>query len=258
MKLFKYFFLIAFIHLAGSAWGRESCLKNSTGCDPEMLCSFKAEYYSKLAAYTAYVQNAPSTKKNKSFEGIRYNGQVYKQAMDEAKRQNPQAKPAQLKELAGSIFQELIAEKVRSEFKLPECEGSAIKPELHPKQGYNGMYTDSRCQVWVNFEEGQIDPNGFGSGHTTCPEFYRRDLAHEKIHQKLCLAAQAKGHQTQRESIDQLIEEEIAAYKHSVQLSQAYMQFLSLQCSTSKKAPEKALKKMKKINSLLEKYEVSL
>ena len=81
-------------------------------------------------------------------------------------------------------------------------------------------------------------------------EFYDRDRAHEDIHQQRC---NAPTRTAARESLDGHIEEEIEAYKHSVQLSKAYVKLLAFQCST-RSTPAGLRQRAQQVEQLLAAY----
>jgi hypothetical protein len=124
---------------------------------------------------------------------------------------------------------------------------------LLPKAGYDGMFTNASCVVRANYNKGDYDAETFGDNDaTSCKEFYDRDRAHEAIHRKTCTAAKDAG--TDLHAIDEMIEDEIKAYEHSVRLSAAYVKLLSIQCSTKRK-PSELKARAQRIRDLLAPYE---
>lgn len=229
------------------------CLKNDNPCQPDKLCSFKAALAEKVLLYQLYLRNSQVTKRRGSREGVRYDGDLYDTSMSEAQTAFPKETAAQQRVRAGQIFQEKIRKYASDHFKLPACKTGSVDLSLFPKKGYSGMNTNEACQVWVNFEGGEYDPATFGSSdQTTCKEFYDRDRAHEVIHQRRCEAAKKRG-QAHTFDIDETIEEEIVAYRHSVRLTQAYVRLLSLQCSTQA-TPDELRKRAQNIENLLTPY----
>jgi len=169
-----------------------SCLTSANKCEADALCTFKEELAAKVLTYQMYLKNAKRTKELKSRDGVAYDGTLYKQALAEAMKSFHNSSRAEQRVKAGQIFQELLEKYVKENFEIPTCRANGkLDKKLLPKPGYDGMYTDSKCLIWVKFDAGEVDPKGFASGkqETTCQEFYNRDLAHEVVHQKNCKAA---------------------------------------------------------------------
>lgn len=218
-----------------------------------MLCTFKSEYYAKLVGFISYAMNDPRTKKLKNGnDGVHFDGGLRQASIDEAIQSFPnKTKSEQLAE-AGQIFQKKIARLIQTSFEEPTCRhGGKFNPSLAPPEGYKGMFTNESCEIKVAYYDQEIEPDNFINNGTACLEFYQRDLAHEKIHQKLCKIAEKKKTSAKRLEIDNLIAEETDAYQHSVRLSDAYMRLLNLRCSSQLKDPKAIKKQMSKINDLL-------
>lgn len=66
-----------------------------------------------------------------------------------------------------------------------------------------------------------------------------------------CQVAKAKGKDLH--SINAMIEDEIAAYAHSVRLSQAYVRLLSIRCS-AEPDPKQQQQRAKRVQDLLAPY----
>jgi hypothetical protein len=238
-----------------SALAAPTCIDSNNQCEPNKLCTFKAQLAEKVFIYQTLLRNSQVTKRRRGMkrEGIRYDGALYDAAMSEAERDFPNASADEQAVRAGQIFNQKLREYVEMNFKLPTCSGGGqLDRSLLPKPGYTGMITDEHCRVWVKFEGGEYSPDGFGANDaTSCQEFYDRDRAHEIIHQRSCEAAEAKGKELH--SISELIEDEIAAYRHSVRLSQAYVRLLSIECS-SQPNPMQQKARAKRVQDLLGPY----
>ena len=235
-----------------SALAAPTCLKEENPCDPEKLCTFKGQLAETVFLYQTYLRN--SQKRSGRAQGIRYNGVLYDASVAEARESFPKASAAELAVKAGQIFQAKVRKHAADKFKEPACKDGAMpnKAQL-PKPGYGGMYTDERCMVYANYNSGEYDSESFGSSDaTSCKEFYDRDRAHEAIHRQSCLAA--KKAEKSLDAIDDMIEDEIKAYEHSVRLSAAYVKLLNIQCSTKKK-PSELKARAKRIRDLLGPYE---
>jgi hypothetical protein len=240
-----------FSHRATAA---PSCLETSNACESDKLCTFKASLAEKKFIYETLLRNSQVTKKarGQKRDGVRYDGELYDASLKEAKERFPKDSAAEQKVKAGQIFQTKLREYVTKNFKLPTCDKGKLDRSLLPKAGYTGMETDEHCRIWVKFEGGQYEVDGFGSNDkTSCQEFYDRDRAHEVIHQRSCQAAKRRN--THLHSIDDAIEDEVRAYRHSVRLTKAYVRLLSLRCS-SMPNPNEQKKRAKRIQDLLGPY----
>jgi hypothetical protein len=205
------------------------CLAQDNPCDPDKLCTFKIALADKVAIYQTYLRNSQVTRAQGTRDGIRYRGTLYQAAMTEARSSYPNESRKVQREQANQIFERLVREEVNRAPRTPPCRlGGKPDYKMFPKAGYAGMYTTDACQVFANYEGGPADAASFGASDTTsCQEFYDRDRAHEVIHQRRCKAADAAGTSAKRENINRAIEEEIAAYEHSVKLSAAYVRLLA-------------------------------
>ena len=228
------------------------CLGKDNPCSPDKLCTFKAQLAEKVFLYQAYLRNSQVTRRLGRRDGVRYDGALYEASVSEARASFPNASAADLKVKAGQIFQEKLRKHADEKFKITVCSnGGKLQSNLLPKAGYAGMFTDEHCRIRVNYEGGDYDPEGFGATHTSCQEFYDRDVAHEVIHQRSCQAAQKKGKDLH--DIDVMIEDEVAAYRHSVQLSQAYLRLMSLQCSARQNEAALKLRAKRVLDRFVEK-----
>lgn len=228
------------------------CMDESNQCEPDKLCTFKAQLAEKVFLYQMYLKNSQVTRKRGKRDGVRYDGTLYEASVTEARDAFPKASAAEQMVKAGQIFQEKLRKYAEENFKLPTCSLSGnLQRSMLPKEGYGGMFTNEHCNIRVNYEGGDYEPDGFGASHMSCQEFYDRDRAHEVIHQRSCQAAKAKGKDLH--SINAMIEDEIAAYAHSVRLSQAYVRLLSLRCS-AEPDPKQQQARAKRVQELLAPY----
>ncbi len=242
--------------LAGPA-----CIKEKNPCDPTLLCTFKTEWQSKAHLYAYYASNDVRRKgKKRTHDGIRWNGALYEAAMAEARAMNPNASATEIKQKAASIFQEKIRQAAYDSFVNPPCELGA-QPDLSriTKKGYMGMYTLSKdCSIWVNHYAAPIDPKVYGKTDTVCEEFYNKDYAHEQVHQKICQKAKKRGETEHRDTINEMIREEMKSYRHSMKLSEAYYRILLSQCSNRLPNNENIRKQLRNVSRLLKGYETRI
>ncbi|MFO0724431.1 MAG: hypothetical protein U1E65_11645 [Myxococcota bacterium] len=204
------------------------CLNTDNKCEPDKLCTFEQQLSERIEIRRIYLDAAA----RKSV-----GGRLYQESIAEASQHSPHASPDELAVIAGQIFQEKVPGAAKDVVKIPECKtgtlAATFAPKFLPRPGYEGMFTNASCQVRVNFEAGDYDPEGFGATDpTSCPEFYDRDRAHEAFHKALCDKAKKAG-DTKYLSIDRIIRDEIKAYDLSVRLDGAYVRLLSLLCSST-------------------------
>lgn len=241
----------------GTGRANQRCIDSTNPCEPDKLCTFKSQLAEKAFVHATYLANSQVTKRLGTRDTVRYDGRLHDAALAEARAAFPGASGADLQVKAGQIFEKKVRDYAEDpkNFKLPTCRlGGQLDRTLLPKSGYKGMYTKPApsCGISVNYNEGDYDPNGFGSGDPTpCQEFYDRDLAHETIHQKRCEKAKAAG--IEDLTLERVIEGEIAAYEHSVRLSAAYVKFLSILCTTLPNLEEKQ-RRANQIENLLQPY----
>ncbi len=252
----KLYFFVTMLLLSQGLLASPQCLTEKNPCNPDLLCTFKAEWHSKVFLYIAAIVNDPSRKGKKPKDGYYYDGNLYESSMAQARAQNPTADLATLKKIAGPIFEDKLEVFVMSTFEMPTCDLNGKLDDVHrTSEGYKGMFTDADCKIWVNYYDQQYDPTTFGQGGTTCEEFYARDYAHEQIHKKACLKMKAKGQSARLFSIDNIVKEEAAAYKHSMKMSEAQYRFLMAQCSDKIPNQEKTRQQLKNINRLLQGFD---
>jgi hypothetical protein len=193
--------------------------------------------------------------KKGGLDGIYFDGSIRQDAIDEAVKNYPDKPKNEQMVEAGQIFQKKIAKIIQTSFEEPTCQFEGkLNTSALPVEGYQGMATNEKCEINVIYYKEEKPVDDFIQNGTTCLEFYQRDLAHEKIHQKQCQLAIKNKTSEKRYEIDTLIAEETNAYKHSMQLSEAYMRFLNLKCSSKLKDPNAIKKSMNKINNLLKPY----
>ncbi len=246
----KLFSVLLFFGLVINAFAGQDCIKEKNPCDPNLLCTFKAEWHSKALLYVIYATNDPSRKGHKSEDGITYGGTYYDSSMKEANND---------KQKAADIFQDKVKKIAPSLFEMPKCElNGKIDDVRRVKDGYSGMHTDEKCTVHVDYNGGDYDPGSFGSSDHVCNEFYTRDFNHEQIHRKACKAIKNQRDADKRMEIAGMISEEIQAYKNSMKLNEAYYKLLMAQCSDQFPNQESVRNQTKTINDLLKGFDARI
>lgn len=239
--------------LAQSVHAAPKCLQTDNPCSPDKLCTFKADLAEKVLLYQLFLRNSQVTKSAGKREGVRYNGALYDASLADAAQTHPNDAVKQ-SELALIILQQKARETAEQTFRLPTCALGALDVTLLPKAGYAGMTTNDSCQARANFEGGDYDSDTFGDNDaTSCVEFYDRDRAHEVVHVRTCEAEKKLGtHKSY--GIAAGIEDEVAAYRHSVKVAAAYVRLLSFQCS-ARRTPAGLRTRARAIQALMAPYQ---
>lgn len=242
--------------LSQSILASTQCLKERNPCNPDLLCTFKAEWYSKVFTYISVVINDPTRKGTKPKDGYYYDGNLYELSMAQARAEHPGAKLDEIKRAAGPIFEDKLEKFVLSTFEMPKCSyGGKLDDVRRTPEGYNGMYTDASCNIFVDYYKEPYDPGTFGQGGTACEELYTRDYTHELIHKRACKLFEKRGQAANRFNIDILVKEEAKAYENSMKLSEAQYRFLLAQCSDKSPHQDEARRQLQNINNLLQGFE---
>lgn len=245
-------FTLSFTSLAASR-----CLKDKNPCDPDLLCTFKAQWHSKVFLYVTTTMNDQARKGQKPKDGYYYDGGLYDASMAQATSENPGATAAQIKQAAGPIFEKKLEKFALNTFEMPSCElGGRYDTNRSTPSGYEGMTTDADCKVQVTYYGQDYDPGTFGQNGTACEEFYEADFAHEQIHVRACEQfKKLKKPPGFGFNIDILVKEEATAYKHSMKLAEARYRYLLAQCSDRYPNQESTRTQFKKMNDLLKGFE---
>jgi hypothetical protein len=224
----------------GAALARpEACIKDDTKCDKNLLCSFKIELAEKILLYETYVANTPATKKapKSTSQGVKYNGKLYDAALKEAKAENADASAEDLASAAYEKFNDKVRAKLAAEAsKYEDCSSLKVTPSKTHRGTWSGMHTDKAdCNVF-----GEI---GTGKDRTThslddtkdmtdgCLEVWQSDRGHEAVHQDFCYKRKGKKI-PESVGLQGYIDEDISAYRYSVQHAAGDLQKLQLLCST--------------------------
>jgi hypothetical protein len=205
-------------------------------CKPELYCAFKIDLAEKMILYKTFVQNSPTTKRNPS-EGIQYDGKLVKDALAQAKKENPKAKGAELANDAYGAFVALAdAERSKQASKYKDCSSLGIMPNEALRGSWSGMGTDpDDCNVYgligkrPNQEKVTLD-TVLDKSDGSCREFYDNDRGHESVHQGFCQGRRA-GTEPAWSDVGSIIDEDIAAYRFSVQRAASDLERLSILCS---------------------------
>lgn len=255
----RIFLLLLILSTAISSKASRKCFDLPQKCNPDLLCSFKSEWYAATALWVTYSVNNPSKKGQRhSNDGLYYDGALYDESVKAAKSQLPNGNPAELAELAGQIFEEKAPKLAQFIYEPPSCEyGGKLDENFIPMSLYKGMSTDTNCDIWVNYGGQQYPVQEFSKQpSSTCEEYLQEHFIHEQIHKKVC-EDEKKKKLVIRPSlqIQNLIPEEISAYALDRQILEAEYRLLSIRCSTQLKNPNEERVRMDKLTKLLSGYE---
>jgi hypothetical protein len=262
--------LVCLLAATSPSQAAQQCVTPDGTCDLNKLCTFRAMREGNQFVYQIYLANSPATNRapKHRLDGVTYRGDLYDEALTQARASKPNASEQEIRELAGANLQTLVsnfAMKMVEEgkFKPTTCaDDAAIVANLLPKNGsvnYTGMETDQDCRVWAKYLGGRYDAPTFGSNDaTTCVEFYNMDRAHEEHHRRGCVESkqrQEQGQQTKHWDTDGVIADELKAYRLSMDLAAAHIKLLAYQCST-RRNQRGLTARAKALQDLMDKYAV--
>jgi hypothetical protein len=214
------------------------CITDTTMCDKDLLCAFKVELAEKLLLYQTFVANSPTTKKatGGTRQGVRYSGALYDAALAEAKREDPNASA---EELAASAYDK-FANKVRAKLQqqaaqYKDCSSLGLTPNETLRGTWSGMHTDKAdCSVYGDIGTGAAKKTVFlddlKDQTDGCLEVYDSDRGHEAVHQDFCNKRRA-GQLPPSVGLGGYIDEDIAAYRYSLQHAANDLQRMQILCS---------------------------
>lgn len=251
-------FAVALIPLGVALATPMECIKDGQMCNKDLLCAFKVELAEKILLYETFLGNSPATKKAKKMtrQGVKYSGALYDAALAEAKAENPGASAADLAAAAYQKFTTKVRAKLSQEAsKYKDCTALGVMPNDTYRGTWSGMHTDKNdCNVY-----GDI---GTGDAHESvalddlkrrtegCIEVYQSDRGHEAVHQDFCMKRLRKELPAS-EGLQGYIDEDIEAYRYSLQHASNDLTRLQLQCTTDpstdqfRKRADDLLKKLK-------------
>jgi hypothetical protein len=110
-----------------AALAAPTCIDSDNPCEPNKLCTFKAQLAEKVFIYQTLLRNSQVTKRSPRGrrEGIRYDGKLYDASVSEARRDFPDASASEQAIKAGQIFNEKLRDYAEKNFVLPTCSGMA-------------------------------------------------------------------------------------------------------------------------------------
>ena len=217
------------------------CITEERGCDKEVLCAFKIDLAEKILLYKANLANSPTTKRarNGTRQGVKYDGALYNASLAEAKREDPTASAEDLAVEAYKKFALKLRAKLDMEAsKYKDCTSLGVQPKDELRGTWSGMGTDqSDCNVYGTIGIGNNAKNvtldSLLDQSSGCREFYDSDRKHEGIHEGFCNGRhRVKDPLPPLRDLGGYIDEDIEAYRESMQQAGNDLQRLQIQCST--------------------------
>jgi len=208
----------------GSALGQpEQCITEKTKCDHDLLCAFKVELAEKMLLFKTFVENSPKTKaaKNRTLNGIKYDGKLYDEALAEAKKEDPNASAGDLASLAYKKFAAKAKAKLDSQAsKYKECKALSVTPDDDLRGTWTGMLTSKTdCTVYGPPPKGStaigVSLDSYKKMSEGCLEIWDSDRGHEAVHEEACrkrLAMKERPPLTLQDYVD----EDAEAYRFNV------------------------------------------
>jgi hypothetical protein len=227
----------------GSALARtEQCITEETKCDHDLLCTFKVELAEKLLLYRTFVANSPATKKapKRTLHGVKYSGALYNAALAEARAEDPGSSEAELAAPAYHKFMAKVRQKLDAEgSKYKNCKALGVQNEDDLRGTWSGMHTDKNdCNVYGDIgrgdEQRSVSLDDLKAESEGCLEVYESDRGHEAVHQEFCRKRLTKQIPPSN-NLASYIDEDIAAYRYSVQHAYNDLEKMQILCSTDPK-----------------------
>ncbi len=216
------------------------CITQPATCDYDLLCTFKLELEEKILIYETYLANGPRTKSAQAGkrQGVAYKGDLYQQALAGAKQEEPALEGEELAQAAYDRFAAKVAEKVDAAARKAECNELGVTPKPEQRGNWSGMHTDRNdCFGYVDFGRGEnrdtYTPDAGKEKATGCLELWDSDMGHEAVHKQLCMERQ-RSKEKQATTLGSLIEEDISAYRYSIQAAAEALKTMQIRCTTDK------------------------
>ena len=223
----------------GAALARPTrCITDETMCDYDLLCAFKVDLAEKLLIYEGFVSNSPVTKKapRRTRQGVRYSGRLYDQALAEAKAEDPSATGEELASLAYGKFVTKVRQSLnRQAARYKDCSSLGTTANDQYVGDWKGMLTDKTdCNVYgsklVGDSVERVTLDDLKADSQGCLEMWDGDRGHEAIHQNACY--QRLGNRNAPpQTFQSYLEEDIQAYRYSVEKAAKGLETLSLLCT---------------------------
>jgi hypothetical protein len=216
------------------------CITDGTGCNKDVLCAFKIDLAEKIILYKANLASSPSTQgaTNRRAQGVTRNATLYNASLSEAKRENPTASAEDLAVEAYKKFALKLRAKLNMEAsRYKDCTSLQVQPNDDLRGTWIGMGTDqSDCNVYGTIGTPEHPQNvtldTLLDQSSGCREFYDSDRKHEGIHEGFCQGRKkVENPLPPLRDLGGYIDEDIEAYRESMQQAGNDLQRLQIQCS---------------------------
>ena len=214
------------------------CITEARGCDKDVLCAFKVDLAEKILLYKANLAASPSGAKNRKLQRVTADDTLYKAALKEAMMEDRTARDGDLAILAYNKFASKLREKLNREAsRYKDCTSLGVQPNDDLRGRWLGMGTaQSDCNVYGTIGTVEHPQNvtldTLLDQSSGCREFYDSDRKHEGIHEGFCQGRKrVKDPLPALKDLGGYIDEDIEAYRMSMQQDGNDLQRLQIQCS---------------------------
>jgi hypothetical protein len=222
----------------------EQCIKEETKCDFDLLCAFKIELAEKMILFETFVANSPTTRaaKNRTLQGIKYDGKLYRDALAEAKAEDPTATGDALAALAYTKFAKKVKAKLNAQAsKYKDCKALGVTPEDDLRGTWTGMLTSKAdCTVYgPPPNDGQVGTSldDYRKQSEGCLEIWESDRGHEAVHEDFCRRRNA-NRQRPPLTLQDYVDEDAEAYRYNVQHAVNDLSKMQMRCTANPKAAD--------------------
>ena len=229
----------------GTALGSpEQCIKTDTKCDFDLLCAFKVELAEKILLFETFVANSPTTRaaKNRTVQGIKYDGKLFRDALAEARAEDPSAKGDDLAALAYVKFAKKAKAKLDSQASTyNDCKSLGVTPKSELRGTWTGMLTSKKdCTVYgPPPNDGQVGTSldDYRKQSKGCLEIWESDRGHEAVHEEACRRRLANRDRPPL-TLQDYVDEDAEAYHYNVQHAINDLSRMQLRCTANPKAKD--------------------
>lgn len=210
------------------------CITKPAKCDYDLLCTFKLELEEKLMIYQSYVGA------NRAGPNLQKGDQAQKAYDDLATR---------------------ISAKVDAAAMKADCSELGVMPKPELRGNWSGMNTHrDDCFGYVTFGRGDsketYTPDSGKDKAKGCLELWDSDMGHEAVHKQLCLE-RSRSKDKPPTTFRSLIQEDISAYRYSVQAAAEALRTMQLRCTADKNA-DKFRKRADQLLDQLKRYNIKV
>jgi len=219
----------------GIALGRPTpCITLPKKCDYDLLCAFKIEVQEKLLLYKTY---------------------------SAAKRAGPNLEEGDAAQEKYDALSAQASDRVVEAAKNADCSALGVTPKPELRGNWSGMNTNrSDCFSYVTFGRGEsketYTPDSAKEKATGCLELWDSDMGHERVHKQLCLE-RSLSKDNPPTTFGSLIQEDISAYRYSLQAAADALYIMQIRCTADKNA-DAFRKRADKLLDELKRYDIKV